>query len=179
MNNDIARYGKYLAEEKHSSQNTISSYLRDVTQFSDYLEEHQDCGLRDAQPDMVRDYMSWMQGHGKSAASVTRFLASVKSFYHFLVAQGDLRENPVKGITADRAEPKYPEILTAKEVELFLEQPQCVDDKGFRDRAMLELLYATGIRVSELISLNVEDVNLAAGFIRCESKAGFHCKCFP
>ena len=170
MNNDIARYGKYLAEEKHSSQNTISSYLRDVTQFSDYLEEHQDCGLRDAQPDMVRDYMSWMQGHGKSAASVTRFLASVKSFYHFLVAQGDLRENPVKGITADRAERKYPEILTAKEVELFLEQPQCVDAKGFRDHAMLELLYATGIRVSELIDLDVDDLNLPAGLVVCRSK---------
>ena len=170
MNNDIARYGTYLVEEKRSSQNTISSYLRDVTQFADYLEEHQDCGLRDVQPDMVRDYMSWMQGHGKSAASVTRFLASVKSFYNYLVSQGDLPANPVKGISADRAERKYPEILTAKEVELFLEQPQCVDAKGFRDHAMLELLYATGIRVSELISLDLDDLNLAAGFIRCASR---------
>ena len=170
MNNDIARYGKYLAEEKRSSQNTISSYLRDFPHFSAYLQEHQDGGLRAAQRESARDSMSWMQGHGKSAASVTRFLASVKSFYHFLVAQGDLRENPVKGITADRAERKYPEILTAKEVELFLEQPQCVDAKGFRDHAMLELLYATGIRVSELISLNLDDLNLAAGFIRCASR---------
>jgi len=170
MNNDIARYGTYLAEEKHSSQNTISSYLRDVNQFADYLTEHQDCEIRAAQSEMVRDYMSWMQSRGKSAASVTRFLASIKSFYNFLQSSGDIAANPAKGISADRAERKYPEILTAKEVELFLEQPQCVDAKGFRDHAMLELLYATGIRVSELISLDMDDLNLAAGFIRCSSR---------
>ena len=167
---DLARYGAFLAEEKHSSQNTISSYLRDVSKFSEYLESSHDCTLRDADSDMVRDYMSWMQGRGRSAASVTRFLASVKSFYSFLIAQGELEQNPAKGVTAAKAERKYPEILTSKEVEVFLEQPQCVDAKGFRDHAMLELLYATGIRVSELISLNIGDLNLAAGLIRCESK---------
>ncbi len=126
--------------------------------------------MRDAQADMVRSYMRWMQGHGKSAASVTRFLASIKSFYNYLVAQGAMDANPAKGITADRVERKYPEILTNKEVELFLDQPECVDAKGYRDHAMLELLYATGIRVSELISLDLRDLNLAAGFIRCESR---------
>ena len=170
MHQDIISYGTYLTEEKHASQNTISSYLRDVTQFADYLTEHQGCVLRLAKPDMVRDYMSWMQSRGKSAASVTRFLASIKSFYNYLISCGDLNANPAKGISADRAERKYPEILTAKEVELFLDQPQCVDAKGFRDHAMLELLYATGIRVSELISLDLDDLNLAAGFIRCENR---------
>lgn len=167
---EVARYGAYLAEEKHASQNTISSYLRDVNQFGSYLESCQGCGLRDATQEMVQDYMGWMQGRGKSAASITRFLASVKSFYSFLLAEGTVAVNPAKGVTSAKVERKYPEILTAKEVELFLEQPQCVDAKGFRDHAMLELLYATGIRVSELISLNMEDLNLAAGFIRCASK---------
>ncbi len=167
---DIARYGAYLAEEKHASQNTISSYLRDVAQFEAYLENNQSCGLREATREMVQDYMSWMQGRGKSAASVTRFLASVKSFYNFLLAESSVQENPTRGVASAKVERRYPEILTAKEVELFLEQPQCVDAKGFRDHAMLELLYATGIRVSELISLNMTDLNLAAGFIRCESK---------
>ena len=167
---DIARYGAYLAEEKHASQNTVSSYLRDVTQFEAYLENNQGCGLREATREMVQDYMSWMQGRGKSAASVTRFLASVKSFYNFLLAESSVQENPTRGVASAKVERRYPEILTAKEVELFLEQPQCVDAKGFRDHAMLELLYATGIRVSELISLNMTDLNLAAGFIRCESK---------
>ena len=149
---DIARYGDYLAGEKHASQNTISSYLRDVNQFADYLRNYEGATLRDATGEMVQSYMNWMMGRGKSAASVTRFLASVKSFYQFLVSQGDMASNPAKG------------------VELFLEQPQCVDAKGFRDHAMLELLYATGIRVSELISLDMEDLNLAASFIRCENR---------
>lgn len=167
---DIAHYGTFLAEEKRSSQNTISSYLRDITQFSEFLENSRDCDLRSADSNMIQDYMNWMQGRGKSAASVTRFLASVKSFYNYLISQGILKTNPAKGISAAKVERKYPEILTSKEVELFLEQPQCVDAKGFRDHAMLELLYATGIRVSELISLNTGDLNLAAGLIRCESK---------
>ena len=166
---DIARYGAYLTNEKHASQNTISSYLRDVTQFSEYLDSH-DCAIRDADSEMVQGYMNWMLGRGKSAASVTRFLASVKSFYNYLLANGNVKENPAKGVAAAKVERKYPEILTSREVELFLEQPQCVDAKGFRDHAMLELLYATGIRVSELISLNVTDLNLAAGFIRCASR---------
>ena len=82
---DIADFGTYLAEERHASQNTICSYLRDVTQFSAYLREHQSCTLRQAGGEMIQDYMSWMRGRGKSAASVTRFLASVKSFYNFLL----------------------------------------------------------------------------------------------
>ena len=167
---DIADFGTYLAEERHASQNTICSYLRDVTQFSAYLREHQSCTLRQAGGEMIQDYMSWMRGRGKSAASVTRFLASVKSFYNFLLSAGAVKANPAKSISADRAERKYPEILTSKEVELFLEQPRCVDAKGYRDHAMLELLYATGIRVSELISLDLKDLNLSAGFIRCASR---------
>nr|WP_326125410.1 site-specific tyrosine recombinase XerD [uncultured Oscillibacter sp.] len=167
---DVTRYGTYLTEEKRASRNTVTSYLRDVNQFADYLQNHQDCGLRQADGEMVQDYMDWMLGHGKSASSVTRFLASVKSFYNFLLAEGSVASNPAKGLTAARTERKYPEILTSREVELFLDQPQCVDAKGFRDHAMLELLYATGIRVSELISLNLDDLNLSASFIRCRSK---------
>ena len=163
---DIARYGTYLAEERHSSQNTVASYLRDVTQFAEYLQDD----LRLATNKQIQDYMSWMQSRGKSAASATRFLASIKSFYNYLISVGDMKANPAKGVTAAKVERKYPEILTSKEVELFLDQPQCIDAKGFRDHAMLELLYATGIRVSELISLDLEDLNLAAGFIRCISK---------
>ena len=99
---DILRYGTYLAEEKRSSQNTISSYLRDVTQFSEYLENSRDCDLRHADSNMVRDYMSWMQGRGKSVASVTRFLASIKSFYNYLISVGVVKTNPAKDVTAAR-----------------------------------------------------------------------------
>ncbi|WP_295750732.1 site-specific tyrosine recombinase XerD [uncultured Oscillibacter sp.] len=165
----MARYKEYLVAEKHASQNTVASYRRDVSQFSDYLNLR-GLGLLEVDGGIVRDYMDWMLGRGKSAASVTRFLASVKSFYNFLIAAGKMKTNPAKGVSSAKVERKYPEILTSKEVELFLEQPQCVDAKGFRDHAMLELLYATGIRVSELTTLNLEDLNLAAGFIRCSSK---------
>ncbi|MEI3305150.1 MAG: site-specific tyrosine recombinase XerD [Dysosmobacter sp.] len=166
----IAEYRAYLTGERHASPNTVSSYLRDVAQFAEYLAEHENCEVHLATSQMIQEYMGWMQGQGKSAASITRFLASVKSFYQFLLSTGTIEANPAKGITAQRVERKYPEILTSKEVELFLEQPQCVDAKGYRDHAMLELLYATGIRVSELISLDMEDSNLAAGFIRCRGR---------
>ena len=134
-----------------------------------YKRQHNYCDidLREADSAAVQDYMDWMLSHGKSAASVTRFLASVKSFYSYMVAAGELKKNPAQGVAAAKVERKYPEILTAKEVELFLEQPKCVDEKGYRDHAMLELMYATGVRVSELIALNVEDVNLPAAFLRC------------
>jgi len=166
----IARYGNYLAEEKHASANTIASYLRDTIQFSEYLVSHEGCALTDVNSEKIRSYMEWMQHHGKSVASVTRFLAAIKSFYNYLLSAGVIKANPAKSVTAEKAERRFPEILTAREVEIFLEQPQCVDAKGFRDHAMLELLYATGIRVSELISLNLDDLNLTAGFIRCSGR---------
>ena len=168
--NDIVKYGEFLTGEKHASANTVSSYLRDITQFADWLSAENRGDLRSADAEGVQAYMDWMQSRGKSAASATRFLASVKSFYNYLMAQGAVKQNPAKGIAAAKSEKKYPEVLTSREVELFLEQPQCVDAKGFRDHAMLELLYATGMRVTELISLNMEDLNLVAGFVRCESK---------
>ena len=167
---DLERYGAYLTGEKHASQNTVTSYLRDVKQFETYLQTDHHCTLREADNAMVTEYMNGMLSRGKSAASVTRYLASVKSFYNFLVSEQILTVNPARGVAAAKVERRYPEILTSKEVELFLEQPQCVDAKGYRDHAMLELLYATGIRVSELISLNLEDLNLAAGFLRCANR---------
>ena len=166
----LALYETYLRVEKGSSANTVSAYLRDVTQFQEFLHVEEDSDLRRAAPEMIQRYLDWMHGKGKSAASVTRSLASIKSFYSYMVSSGACAANPAKGLNAAKAERKYPEILTNKEVELFLEQPQCVDAKGFRDHAMLELLYATGIRVSELIALDVDDLNLSAGFLRCSSR---------
>ena len=169
MADHIAAYGSYLEQEKHASANTVSAYLRDIHQLWEYLREH-GIDLRHADSMALQGYVGYMLSRGKSAASVTRFLASSKSFYNFLLSQGDVKTNPARGVTATKAERKYPEILTNQEVELFLEQPQCVDPKGFRDHAMLEVLYATGIRVSELTALDLEDVNLAAGFLRCENR---------
>lgn len=118
----------------------------------------------------LSDYISWLKGNGKSVATVSRAIASVKCFYGLLVTEGYIEESPAAKLVPDKATQKLPQILTSKEVELLLEQPSCTDAKGYRDRAMLELLYATGIRVSELISLNINDVNTSAGVIRCVSK---------
>ena len=170
MDELLSMYQSYLENEKHASQNTLSSYMRDLRQFAAWLEEHSPADLRKVKQATVSEYAEWMNGKGKSAATVTRSIASIKSFYLYLQSQGEVTTNPAKGVATKKVERKFPEILTAHEVELFLEQPQCVDAKGYRDHAMLELLYATGIRVSELISLNEKDVSLSAGFIRCESK---------
>ena len=165
-----ADYRTWLQEEKHASDNTISSYLRDIKQFKTWLLGAGSPVLRRVKKDTINEYMLYLSGAGKSPATITRCTASLKSFYAYMLGRGAVKTNPAKNVAALKVERKCPEILTSKEVELFLEQPKCVDEKGYRDHAMLELLYATGIRVSELIGLDVGDVNLAGGFIRCRSK---------
>ena len=162
-------YAHYLTEEKRASANTLSSYLRDVTQYLHWLEGEGVPPEQAAQKD-VESYTRFLSAKGKSAATVTRSLASLKSFYFYLIAEGRVSVNPARGLAPAKVERKLPHILTSKEVELFLEQPDASDAKGCRDRAMLELLYATGIRVSELIGLDLENVNLSAGFIRCSGR---------
>ena len=167
MTDFIASYREYLTEEKHSSANTLSSYIRDLTQFQSWLLSTGVTDMRKVKKDTINEYLLHMTHSGKSPATVTRSTASIKSFYAYMAQCGTVKTNPAKSVVAMKVERKYPEILTNREVELFLEQPKCEDEKGFRDHAMLELLYATGIRVSELIDLNVEDVNLPVGFIHC------------
>ena len=170
MTDYIADYRTWLQEEKHASDNTLSSYLRDINQFKTWLLGAGLPDLRRVKKDTINEYMLYLSGAGKSPATITRCTASLKSFYAYMLGRGAVKTNPAKNVAALKVERKCPEILTSKEVELFLEQPKCVDEKGYRDHAMLELLYATGIRVSELIGLDVGDVNLAGGFIRCRSK---------
>ncbi len=162
----LASFKSYLVDGKHSSANTVSSYLRDLNQFCDYCDG-EDLLLSAITTVDIEAYLHHLTDAGKSAATVSRALASIKSFFAYLVQQGILAETPVRQIKTQKVEKKLPQILTGKEVELLLDQPKCTDLKGFRDKAMLELLYATGIRVSELIALDVSDVNLVAEFIRC------------
>ncbi len=163
-------FESYLKNEKKASANTMSSYLRDIRQYGEYLTIHTDAGIVDADEDTIRDYISWMKSSGKSVATVSRCIASLKNLYAFLCLRKIIEDNPAAHLVTDKSVQKLPQILTSREVELLLEQPECVDAKGYRDRAMLELLYATGMRVSELLDLNVGDVNLGAGIIRCESR---------
>ncbi len=169
MSDLVSAYEAYLKTEKHASANTVSSYLRDVHQYAAAMAE-KGVDLPDAVTEDVAEYTASLTRQGKSPATVTRSLASIKSFYQYLIGAGVVDRNPAKGVSPAKVERKLPQVLTGKEVELFLEQPQCTDLKGYRDRAMLELLYATGIRVSELIDLDVDDLNLPGSVLKCFSK---------
>ena len=160
-------FNKYLIEVKKSSQNTLCSYMRDVRQFGDFMETHTTENIATATEDELTEYIDWLKGNGKSVATVSRAIASLKCMYGVLCDGGYVSENPTGKLTPEKSQHKLPQILTCKEVDLLLEQPSCTDAKGYRDRAMLELLYATGIRVSELIALNISDVNTSAGVVRC------------
>ncbi len=163
----LNKYEVFLRDVKKSSDNTLCSYLRDIRQLGDYLDSHSDDSFITASSEELSGYTGWMKAQGKSVPTVARAIASIKNFYRYLISEGLVDENPAMDLVPEKAEHKLPQILTGKEVELLLEQPECTDLKGYRDRAMLELLYATGIRVSELIALNVSDVNFSAGIVRC------------
>ena len=169
MKQYFERYTQYLVEDKKASSNTVSSYLRDLNQFNIYCSNHH-LDLNHIRNENICAYLNYLFESGKSNATVARSLASIKGFFRFLTDAGTIKFNPAKAVTSVKAEKKLPQILTGDEVERLLAQPVCINFKGYRDKAMLELLYATGIRVSELISLNVADVNIAGSFIRCESK---------
>ena len=166
----IDLFEKYLREDKKSSANTLSSYLRDIRQLGEYLDDHSEHGIIDADEEDLSGYIAMLRSNGKSVATVSRSIASIKCLYSYFCIKQIIKTNPALGLVPEKSAQKLPQILTSKEVELLLEQPQCVDAKGYRDKAMLELLYATGIRVSELIDLNITDVNLGAGVIRCSSR---------
>ena len=165
---DLVRaYENYLNNVKHASKNTLASYMRDIRQFSDWLRAAHQLDVVDADQACICHYFSTMEAEGRSAATVSRNLASLRNFYAYLISVGFLEKMPVTNIRIKKPEKKLPQILTGREIELLLAQPVCMDAKGYRDKAMLEVLYATGIRVSELIDLNMEDVNLEQGIIKC------------
>lgn len=163
----ISAYENYLTKVKQASANTISSYMRDIRQFAEWLRGTEDIEVVDATQQNIGDYLSHLDDEGRSAATKSRMLASLKNFFAYVVSSGFLERTPVTEIKIERGEKKMPQILTGREIELLLAQPVCVDAKGYRDKAMLEVMYATGIRVTELIDLNVDDVNLEQRIIKC------------
>ena len=163
----IGAYENYLTKVKQASTNTISSYMRDIRQFAEWLQQSEELDVVDAAQVNISRYLAHLEDEGRSGATVSRSLASLKNFYSYLVSSGFLEKTPVTDIRVDRGEKKLPQVLTGREIELLLAQPVCVDTKGYRDKAMLEVMYATGIRVTELIDLDIDAVNLDLGVIRC------------
>lgn len=163
----VQAYENYLTKVKQASQNTTASYMRDIRQYAAWLRETEELDVLDASQLNISQYIEHLFSIGKSNATVSRSLASLKNFYSYLTSSGFLETTPVLNVHVDRGEKKLPQILTGREIELLLSQPVCVDAKGYRDKAMLEVMYATGIRVSELIDLDVSDVNLEQGVIKC------------
>ena len=161
----LEEFDTHLKVVKGSSENTRQSYLRDLRQFQSYC----DVELLTVRREHIYAYMEHLKQLGRSQATIARTIASIKSFYGFCYENGYLTLNPALDLVVEKPIQKIPEILTNREVELLLDQPRCTDLKGYRDKAMLEVLYATGIRVSELISLKVSDVDLDAAVISCGS----------
>ena len=166
----IELFESFLKNEKKASANTLSSYMRDIRQFAEYLDSQGDASIISAGDEDLADYIEHLRDTGKSVSTVSRNIASLKNLYSYLTINRFIERNPATKLVPEKSTQKLPQILSSKEVDLLLAQPECIDSKGYRDRAMLELLYATGIRVTELIELNLDDVNLSDGVIRCRSR---------
>ncbi len=173
MEDQIKGYIEYLNDVKHSSKNTVSSYQRDLSKFYVYFSEK---GIKDAcqvTNSELGSYILMLENSNLSSATVSRNIACLRSFYMYLFKQGEIKENPADNIKSPKIEKKMPEILTVEEVNRLLLAPSGENKKEIRDKAMLEILYATGMRVSELISLKLTDVNVNLGYISCSENGKF------
>lgn len=165
----VERFMAYLTDEKKASGNTLSAYRRDLASFSSYiLSEDRDVSSMTC--DDIEAYKTYLHGKGLSAASVSRSMSSVRGLYRYLLVSGIVDDDPTRTVKNDKAVKPEFAFLTAKEIEKLLATPDLATFKGIRDKAMLETLYATGMKVTELISLNVSDVNLALGFVTCRAE---------
>lgn len=171
MQDLIGDFINYLAVERGLASNTLESYGRDLRQYYEYLQtKGKLTSLREASRANVISYLLQMEKAGKSPATIARRLAALKSFYQFLVRESMVERDPTANLESPKLDRKLPKVLTVREVETLLRQPKTGTVNGLRDKAMLEVLYATGIRVSELVSLAVADVNLEMRYVRCLGK---------
>jgi integrase/recombinase XerD len=163
----VQNFINFLEKDKRLSLNTLQSYRRDIEQYMTYLKDINLQNVSNTNKTTVIAYLLHLQKKGRAMSTISRNLASIRSLYQYMSKNKMIEQDPTIELDSPKVEKKLPQILSTHEVELLLEQPKCVDLKGYRDKAMLELLYATGIRVSELINLNTADVNIEMGFIKC------------
>ncbi len=171
MEDCLKDFVHFLIVEKGLSRNTILSYERDLKSYLKYLKNVE--GLTDLEPVQrlqIVHFLGHLKEQGKSSKTIARHVASIRAFHQFLLREKTVSHDPTVHIESPQLERSLPKVLSLPEVEVLLEAPKLVDHYGYRDKAMLELLYATGIRVSELIGLNMGDVHLTMGFVRCIGK---------
>ena len=168
MERQLKYFFDFLENDKKLSDNTLQSYKRDLKQFKRYIEACE-INYNHVKEEDIKDYIKELQEEGKKASSISRCIASIRSFYQFVLKRKKIKVDPTANIQSPKIEKRVPSVLTSKEVELLLDQPKDVDLKGTRDKAMLEFAYATGMRVTEIISLNIDDVNLEEGYVTCKT----------
>ena len=167
MERDIREFISYLHNTKRTTYNTEVSYQRDLKKMVSFLRERGISEISMIREQDLEDYLHEMETGNFASASISRTVASMRAFFQHMYQEGKIKEDPSAGLRRPKVEKKMPEILTVEEVEMLLEQPDQQTMKGLRDSAMLELLYATGMRVSELLHLNVKDVNLRLSYVTC------------
>jgi integrase/recombinase XerD len=167
----LENFINFLEKDKGLSVNTLQSYKRDIEQYINYLKDINLKKLSNTQKATIIAYILNLQKKGRATTTISRNIASLRSFYQYIKKNKIIEQDPTEGVETPKVKKKLPQILSTQEVKLLLEQPKCTDLKGYRDKAMLELLYATGIRVSELISLDIQDVDLDMKFIRCNKSS--------
>ncbi len=176
MEKQIKLFLEFLENDKKLSSNTLQSYKRDITQYQEYIDKN---GLNYLKIDNedIEKYFEYLKAMNKKTSTISRNLATIRSFYQFLLRTKKVKNDPTVGVQSPKVEKKIPSILSSQEVELLLEQPKTIDLKGIRDKAMLEFAYATGMRVTEIISLDITDANLEQGYVVC--KNGFKTRNIP
>ena len=168
MKQEIEAFIRYLKEVRHASENTTDSYERDLRKLEHYLSEQGISQVTQITATNLNLYILYLEKEGKKPSTISRCIASMKAFFQYLLKQGILKEDLTEELKSPKIEKKVPEILSTEEVECLLKQTKGSTPKELRDCAMLELLYATGIRVSELIGLKLTDVNLKMEYIKCQ-----------
>ena len=168
MEKQLKQFFKFLEVSKRASNNTLQSYKRDLKQFEQYLVNN-DIKYNKVTEQTMKGYIDYLKNQDKKPSTISRNIASIRAFYQYEVKNKKNIKDPTENIQSPKIEKRIPSILTSEEVELLLEQPKDVDLKGIRDKAMLEFAYATGMRVTEIISLNIEDVNLEEGTVICKN----------
>ena len=168
MEKQVKLFLDFLKDDKKLSDNTLQSYRRDIEQYEKYVSDNKINYLKVTE-ETILEYMEFLREENKKESTISRSLASIRSFYQYLIRVKKIKKDPTMTIESPKINKRTPNILTSKEVELLLDQPKDIDLKGTRDKAMLEFAYATGMRVTEIISLNIDDVNLEEGYVTCKT----------